>query len=156
MQLFNSTQALKEHWNKQRKRGLGSPELFCSELPVNAPRWVGLQKTNACQGRLRGCLPVKTRLKTASKASIGEQWQRMQPDEFISDRRRKRRGAQKGEREGGKEGRRRTAASRSDSEGLVREGVLGNQSQRQKERCNVNNGQMRSRVGCRRFVSRKY
>lgn len=35
-------------------------------------------------------------MKTASKASIREQWQRTQPDEFISDRKGKRRRAQGG------------------------------------------------------------
>lgn len=66
-------------------------------------------------------------MKTASKASIREQWQRTQPDEFISDRKGKRRGAQGGRRVG-----------RSGSEGLVGEQTLGIQSQRQKGRNNVN------------------
>lgn len=35
-------------------------------------------------------------MKTASKASIREQWQRSPPDEFISDRKGKRRRAQGG------------------------------------------------------------
>lgn len=66
-------------------------------------------------------------MKTASKASIREQWQRSQPDEFSSDRKGKRRRAQGGRR-----------AGRSGSEGLVGEQTLGIQSQRQKERNNVN------------------
>lgn len=66
-------------------------------------------------------------MKTASRASISEQWQRTQPDEFISDRKGKSRRAQKGSRVG-----------RSDSEGLVREQMFGIQSQKQKERNNRN------------------
>lgn len=31
-------EVLKEHANKQRKRGLDSPGLLCSTLPVNAPQ----------------------------------------------------------------------------------------------------------------------
>lgn len=99
VQLFSSTQALKEHWTWQRKRGLESPELLCSALPVNAPQWASLQKTKAYQGRLRGCVQEKAHTKTASKASIGEPWQRIQPDESISDRKGKWRRARKGEDE---------------------------------------------------------
>lgn len=96
MQLFNSSQALKEHWNKQRKRGLDSPELLCSALPVNAQEWASLQKTKAYQGRLMGCVREKTE-KTACKVPIGEQWRRIQADEFISDRSEKWKRAGEGE-----------------------------------------------------------
>lgn len=124
VQLFNSTQALKEHWNWQRKRGLYSPELLCSALPVNAPQWASLQKTKAYQGRLRGCVREKTQIKTASKASIGEQWQK-NPTWWIHF-------WQKRQVKKSTEGR--GWVGRSYSEGLVREWMLDNQSHRQKKK----------------------
>lgn len=53
VRLPSSNRSLKEHSDKQRKRGLDSPGHLCSTLPVNAPQSVSLQKTEACQGRVR-------------------------------------------------------------------------------------------------------
>lgn len=52
--LSGSNGSLKEHSDKQRQRGLDSPGLLCSTLPANAPQSVSLQKTEACQGMVRG------------------------------------------------------------------------------------------------------
>ena len=38
VQLSSSNRSLKEHSDKQRKRGLDSLGLLCSTLPVNAPQ----------------------------------------------------------------------------------------------------------------------
>lgn len=47
--LSRSSHSLKEHSDKQRKRGLDSPGLLCSTIPANASQSVSLQKAEACQ-----------------------------------------------------------------------------------------------------------
>lgn len=54
MLLSSRHRSLKEHSDKQRKRGLDSPGLLCSALPVNALQSVSLQKTEGLSGEGRG------------------------------------------------------------------------------------------------------
>ena len=55
VRLSSSNGSLKEHSDKQRKRGLASPGLLGSTLPVNAPQSVSLQKTRDLPGEGEVC-----------------------------------------------------------------------------------------------------
>lgn len=72
--LSNSNRSLKEHLDKQMKRWFDSSGLLLSTLSVNAPQSASLQKTEACQERVRGrCVIVKEAQHKKSKGEKGRQ-----------------------------------------------------------------------------------